>query len=192
MSKLDLNREAWLQRAIELVRPWFTDLGHTMPPLQVSVGFTSKGARSHRIGECWSPTAANGHVTIFVHPALKDPIDVLGVLIHELVHAAVGVEHKHGYPFRRVALAVGLCGKMTATSITAELDQRLRSEVLPQLGHYPHESLNSRTTSTGPKQKARMLKVSCLTDGYTVRLTRMWLDRGAPICPMCNEQMVEL
>lgn len=42
------------------------------------------------------------------------------------------------------------------------------------------------------KQSTRMIKASCPECGYTVRVTRKWLDTaGAPICPACEEQMKE-
>ncbi len=37
------------------------------------------------------------------------------VLLHEMIHAAVGIDAGHKGPFKRAAIAVGLAGPMTAT-----------------------------------------------------------------------------
>lgn len=44
----------------------------------------------------------------------------------------------------------------------------------------------SRGTGSG----SRMLKVTCSDSGYTVRVARAWLDKGAPLCPCHNRAMV--
>lgn len=46
---------------------------------------------------------------------LTEPLTILATLVHELVHTAVGTRVRHRAPFRRLALAVGLRGRMTAT-----------------------------------------------------------------------------
>ena len=47
---------------------------------------------------------------------LKDPLEVAATLVHELVHIlAVGVEEGHRGKFTKLAKAIGLEGKMTAT-----------------------------------------------------------------------------
>jgi hypothetical protein len=55
-----------------------------------------------------------------------------------------------------------------------------------KLGTYPHAALDP---SEGiKKQSTRLLKVECEACGYTVRVTRKWLDEaGSPLCP-CNEK----
>lgn len=178
------TREEWLQALTAALRPWFEELLLTVPPVRISVGFTSKGARSKRIGECWSSAASDDQVPqVFIHPALNDPEAVASTVLHELVHAAVGTEAKHGPAFKTPAVALGLVGRMTATVPTESLLRRLKP-VLKALGPYPHGALRPGTSSTGPKQTTRMLKCECGTCGYTVRTTQKWIDLGTPICPV--------
>jgi hypothetical protein len=48
----------------------------------------------------------------------------------------------------------------------------------------PHAALGFGASSAPPKQKARLLKAECGDCGYTVRVTRKWVDEaGAPHCP---------
>lgn len=185
------TREAWLQALAEELRPWFSELDVTVPPVRIGVGFTSKGARSNRIGECWSPTASSdGVVEVFMHPKLATPEEVGPVLVHELIHAGVGTEAKHGPHFKRPALALGLTGRMTATVATPELMKRL-VPVFKALGPYPHGAFTpGGGSSTGPKQTTRMLKVECPSCGYLVRTTQKWLDEAIPECPLGHGEMV--
>jgi hypothetical protein len=185
-----LNREHWLEQLVQGVLPLFKAAQLDVPPVHISVGFPSRnalGQGKRRIGECWgAQSSASGHPHIFVSPLLVDPVKVAGVTIHELVHAAVGVEHGHKGPFTRAMHKVGLVGKPTATEEGEELIARLKAEVLPLLGDYPHAEL---TVLGGRKpQVCRQLKVTCQECGYTARTTRQWLDKlGAPLCP-CNEE----
>lgn len=183
-----VTRESWLLALVEETTPWFEEVGLTVPAFRISTGFTSKGARSTRIGECWYGTATDDGVPqVFVHPALNDPEAVAGVVVHEVIHAALGPGHGHGSTFKRPALALGLEGRMTATTPGEDLLKRLRP-VLKRLGPYPHGALrptgDPTSKSTSPKQGTRMLKVVCPECGYTARTTRKWLDIGAPLCPV--------
>ena len=120
---------------------------------------------------------------IFVSPVLAEPIRVLDVLAHELVHAAVGNEHKHGKVFKRAALAIGLEGKMTQTRAGPVLQERL-AEVYQVVGAYPHAELAATATSSGPpKQTTRLVKVGCGECGVVARMTKKWIDQDKlPIC----------
>jgi hypothetical protein len=183
------TREGWLHAAIEYMRPWFAEQAAEIPGVYVSVGFPSTGARSARIGECHY-SGEDGKPQLFIHPGIKDSARVLDVLIHELCHAALPVGTQHGAAFGRLARGLGLTGKMTATVSTPELRWALNRVVSRGLGPYPHAEL---VTGSGgrKKQTTRMLKVVCEADGFTVRMTRKWLDdMGSPVCP-CGQEMAE-
>ena len=184
------NREAWLMKATKAVTPLFTKAGYTVPEVRVCAGFPSRsaiGARQRRIGECWSAgAAADNRAQIFISPVLEDYVVVLATLVHELVHAVVGHEAKHGPVFKKCATAVGLAGKMTATHAGDELVAKFEA-LRPRLGAYPHTMLNAMTRT---KQTTRLLKCACEECGYTVRTTAKWIDEaGAPLCPCNSEPM---
>lgn len=183
------TREQWLEAAVEVVRPWFEEVGAPLPErVRVSCGWPSKGARSRAIGECWSPEcSAAGVHEIFVSPKLDDLCEVLAVLVHECVHAAVGLECGHKGAFKRTATALGLEGKMTATTAGPVLLERMQA-VIAKCGDYPHLKLEPGETSGPKKQGTRLLKVECDSCGYTVRTTAKWLDVGVPVCP-CGTPM---
>lgn len=201
------TREEWLHAAIEEFRPWFEDEGESLPErLRVTVGWMSVGVTKVVIGETWVPDVSGDHTTeVFINPLMDDPLRVLDILLHELVHAAGKRGHKKD--FKDLAVAVGLEGPMTATTATPELRQSLEGMVKWRLGRYPHKSLDPwsavpkpgapgetlppvyRKPSDRPKsQKARLFKVTCVGDHgdqgvYTVRVTRKWIAVGLPTCP---------
>lgn len=187
-----MNREQWLTEATERLRPLFIEAGLSVPEIRVSVGWPSKGATSNKnrtIGQCWyGESAEDGLPQVFISPVLSEPVDVLGTLVHEMLHAALPTDTGHKGAFVTGMKAIGLVGKPTATSAGSELEARLR-DVAEALGEFPHAKLNPVAK---PKQSTRLIKAMCADCGYTVRVTRKWLDEvGAPICPCNNESMEE-
>jgi hypothetical protein len=187
------TREAWLKAAASQMRPWIIAAGggDYIDPL-VSVGFP-KGSRgksaANAIGQCWDKavSADKQSAHIFIIPTMTDPVEVLAVLAHELVHASVGTQCGHRGPFRKVAVALGLEGKMTAT-VPGEMFRRKLTELSNELGIYPHVELKPRKRgSVG----SRLVKVECPSTwcGCIVRMTRKWIDElGPPTCG-CGTQM---
>lgn len=189
------TREQYLEAAVELMRPVFKRAEYEIPKVRVSCGWPSTGALSDkraRLGECWSKASADDSIAqIFISPRLESATEkqgVLSVLVHEVVHAVVGHEAKHGKVFKKCALAVGLVGKMTSTESGPEL-MELSGEWSKALGDYPHASLHKLKAPT-KKQTTRMVKCECGKCGYVARTTKKWLeDVGAPICPCNNKSM---
>lgn len=187
------NREAWLECVAQAIRPRFDAVGAPLPSnIRIAIGFPSTGRRGQRIGECWDSTAsADGTFEILIRPDIDEPLDVGAVLLHELIHAAVGIRNGHGPAFRRVALALGLAGPMRSTALGTD-GRAWLEPIVSAAGPLPHARLAPGGLTTRPKpQPTRMIKCVCDTCGYTARTTRLWLDRsGAPHCP-AHGAMVE-
>ena len=195
------TREAWLQDAVQALAPLFAEIDVELPPVHVSVGWPSRGGTGSKkkvIGQCWKTSVSGDGVSqIFISPVLggtesnEDMIKLLGVLIHELIHAADDCESGHKGAFGVMARAIGLEGKLTATTVGEELAGKL-APILTDLGPFPHAALNPfEMEQQRPKQTTRMLKIVCPADGYTARTTRKWLDElGAPKCP-CGQVLEE-
>ena len=189
------TREEWLTEAMREMAPWFEEVSFHFPEnVKVSCGWPSKSAlaaKKRRIGEAWaSQCSAIKYFELFISPYLAKPIEVLATLIHEQVHAAVGLECGHKGDFKKCAKALGLEGKMTATVPGEELTQRLNA-LGKLLGEYPHGSLTSKMTNNEKKQGTRMLKVVCPDCDYAVRTTAKWLEVGVPVCPCGTEMRAE-
>jgi len=182
-----LTREEWLQASINGLKELFTEIGEDVPDVYVSVGYP-KGARGKgkAIGQC-HPAVLSGDdkAHIFIHPCLTDSVKVLAVLAHELIHAIDNCESGHKGRFARVAKAFGLEGKMTETTPSATLVERLNT-LVTLLGEYPHALLKE----SGKKQSTRMIKCECYSCGYIARTSSKWIEQaGAPICPCGYGQM---
>lgn len=177
------NREDWLRLMADSMAPWFTEKGYTMPNIRMAIGFPSTGARGRRIGECWDATASeDGTFEILIRPDQSDPVEVAAILAHELCHAVVGIEAGHGPKFKKAAHAIGLEGPMRSTRAGEAFKQAL-APILERLGPLPHARL-AGMSGTGPKkQKTRLIKAHCETCGYTVRVTRLWIEAAGP--PRC-------
>lgn len=190
------TRESWLRAAVDALRPKFEVAGYPLPAtLHVSVGFPSRGAlrgtRMTTIGQCWyGGASADGAPHIFISPLHETPVAALDTLMHELVHAALPEGSKHGAKFVRACNALGLTeGKPKSRSAGAEVLAELE-RLNVELGAWGHAALDARKLSKA--QTTRLVKCACATCGYTVRVTRKWLDgSGAPICPDDHEQMTE-
>ena len=181
-----MNREEWLMSTgSRLLNTVFADNGYTAPgDWRVTCGWPSRGAVSaaHKtIGQCFTPAQSGDGVSeLIVSMAVDDPTEVLAILAHELAHFVVGCEHGHGAPFKRCALAIGLEGKMTATT-PGEKFREMADGIVEEFGVYPHAKLD---VSSRKKQTTRLLKCECPACGYTARVTRKWLEHGAPYCPV--------
>jgi len=180
-----ITREQWLNQAGHHLRVLFESVGEAVPTkVRASCGFPSKGALSSQnrtVGQCWSAVAsADSHAEIFISPTISDSMRVLDILAHELVHAC-HPNDGHGSKFGKTARAIGLEGKLTATT-AGEAFKRWAEPVLARLGVYPHADLVP--SNAQKKQTTRLLKCVCRDCGYTVRVAGKWLtEMGAPHCP---------
>ena len=179
-----LNREAYLNYITDsYIRPHFASKGYTIPQnVRMSCSLTS---RKKHIGECWSSIASEDNTfEIFIAPKIADSNEVIAILIHELIHATVGLQAGHGKEFKQCALSVGLEGKMTSTTASPDLVDQINIWIA-ESGEYPHAPL---TQSNIKKQSTRMIKCVCLECDYQVYTSRKWLDIAMPTCPNdeCN------
>lgn len=194
-NRIENNRETWLQKGANYMRSYFAENGYECPDIQVSVGFTGGNARKNKaIGSCWTPEAAADKIShIFICPTIDDGSRALDILLHEMVHATVGNDKKHGPIFKKCALAVGLTGKMTATVASENLKADLDILIKNELGPYPHGALTRSTSSNDKKkQTTRMIKVMCDSKctELSVRVSNKWIESNqTPLCPICHHSM---
>lgn len=180
-----LTREGWLALLANKYL-WPLIVANTdaaRPTVRYSIGFpkATRGASARNtVGQCFGPGwSTDGTFEIFVSPFLDAP-EAAHTLLHEMIHATVGLKHKHRGPFKKLALAVGLVGPMTATVPGKKLKVDIKRWIaaLPEFPGAPMKDL-----ANAPKQTTRMIKCACPECGYTVRTTARWLEIGAPICP---------
>lgn len=172
------TREQWLNAFKDKAAPLFASAGYPIPSnVRISIGFTSGGTRGKRIGECWGEAASSdGSFEIFIKPSLLSDARIADVLTHELIHAAVGLDAKHGKVFKACATALGLEGKMTATT-AGEGWYAWALPLLDQLGPMPYAAITGNMGGK-KKQATALLKVECDNHecGWLARVTLKHLE----------------
>lgn len=166
-KQLHPTREAWLNAFVAAVRPKFKEVGAPLPKkVRVSIGFC-KGKKA--IGQCWSPTASKDSISeVFIHPGEQGSASrIADILTHELIHASGIWDHKAG--FKKIAVALGLGGKMTAT-VAEQGWHDWADSIVKSLGKFPGAALGDVDLIGGEKpQKNRHLKLQCDDCGWTCR-----------------------
>jgi hypothetical protein len=184
-----IARQQWLEQAAEALRVRFAVLGYEMPiKLRFSIGWPKRAATCGSIGECWaSASSTDEHIEVFVSPKLGDAAGILDVLAHEFVHAVTpGAGHRGA--FKRVALKIGLQGPMRATTAGPDFEAWAHTTI-ERIGQYPAGAILE--PERGGSSKLRKA-CQCPTCGYTAKVPKKWLEKGAPICPTDNVQMPEI
>lgn len=180
------TREEYLNAFIEAARPHFERVNAPLPSnIRVAVGFTSRGLKGTRIGEVWSDASSDdGHFEIFVKPTLHDVAAICAVLTHELTHAAVGLDKGHNAHFKRVAVSLGLGGKMTATQPETSW-YAWALPIIDKLGAMPYGALSGGISSARRTQKTSLLKVECGVCGWLARVTNKHIQPHSQLnCPV--------
>ena len=196
------ERALWLRAATDALREDFEASSLPLPD-NIRFGFSTKGKGTQKTGECWhSPASADGAYEIFIRADQGEPLEILGILVRELVHAALPVEDSHGKRYKAAATKVGLVGKMRAAVPGRLLEARLQ-QLLEDLGPIPHAALDITWSAFDkPKrQTGRMLKATCAGGnndagafeecGYTVRLASKWAREYGAQCPKHGAIAVE-
>ena len=186
------DRETYLRKATErFAKLIFKPAGYEVPAdVRVSCSLPSSkafAARKRAIGQCYSRSCSTANVNeVFVSPTIDDSIQVLGTLVHELVHAIDDCKHGHKKEFVRIARAVGLQGK--PTQCTAHPNTPLfdtLTKYVKRFGEYPHARLD--VTKQAKKQTTRMHKVECEC-GFIYRCSQKaldmidWCEYSCPAC----------
>lgn len=193
------TREGWMLAAAARMRELvFTteDVDFVVPEFRVSVGWP-KGKRSttNVIGECFNTANFEDKVPqIYISPILEDPLEILGCLAHEMIHALDDCQNGHRGHFAYVFKRIGMVGKKTQCEIGEDLKLVMKT-IIEELGEYPHSKMGRGSgKKSGPKKQAsRMFKVKCPNAdcGYVVRASRMWMELGFPTC-VCGTEMAEV
>lgn len=139
--------EVWLNHAIEELRPHFSNAGYKIPPVHVSVGFSTDGykpnAKINTIAVCHARCLSKDNVNeIYITPLKTEPVDVLAVLAHELVHAIDDCQSGHGAGFQKISFALKLSDNpQVSLADFRETIENFRAIAIT-LGKYPRGTVN--------------------------------------------------
>jgi len=188
-----MTREQWLLATTKKLEERYFSRSPRILPKKLAVSCGIPKGSNRAIGQCWDPRVSkDGTTHIFICPSLDDPFEILSTLLHELVHACVGLAEGHGGEFARVARKVGLKGKLTATFVEPGSDTgNFFQEIVKEVGEYPHKGM-LKTGTKKKKEKEKYVRLVSLTEeGYTFSIKEMLLENGYPKDPWGRE-MVEL
>jgi len=194
LKEIFKTREEWLMAAKDFLQAHIFRIWEFPDNIKVSCGPCGKKA----IGLCYSKKCSElGYIEIFISPKENDELRVLDILAHELIHAILGVDKKHGPKFEKIAIEIGLLAPWKATTASEELKEELRI-FLPELGKYPHAKLLTsadKKPETEPKeQKAKMYVCEGTKeephDEWKCLVKKKFIDIAEPICPICGSAMI--
>jgi|TARA_R110000765_G_scaffold93293_1_gene175970 hypothetical protein len=195
ITNIEIEISIWLEKATqELQTQVFTPAKLRVPnQLRLNVGSMTGTAkdRNHTLGCCYRKDVANGVNMITLNISTtqaKDSGRVLDVLVHELIHAIDNNKHGHKGEFRKMALAVGLKGKMTATIATKKL-KKVLAGIVKKIGKFPTKAVSLEGLQ---KDVNRNLKLECNgTDdvacdhGFNINKTRIQ-EMSSHTCLCCG------
>ena len=198
MKTSKLSRENYLIQATDIMRKsLFKPKGYKVPKVELSISWATRGNRNRKgdaktLGQCFPKQMHAGGINqIVITPnydgsTIKGSLDILGTLVHELVHAVDNCVSGHGQAFKKCALAVGLLPPMRSTPESEELREWLRKNILDKLGKFPHKKVTLNGTK---KQTTRNIKVTCDCCDFSFRTSRknLAIMDFEPDCLACIE-----
>jgi hypothetical protein len=180
-----VNREAWLTRAIETLRPEFAAQEHPLPAIvRASVGFTKS---RKAVAECWHSSNSSDSVhEIFIKPTvdMAASMEVFKILAHELCHAALPAGTAHKRPFAALGARMLMEGS-PKHMLGGEAFTTRWQDAVTRLGPIPAGQLIDPTNVSNASRtsaKKRKLKVSCTECAMTFRIAEKWYKEGFQ-CP---------
>lgn len=186
-----MTREEWMTKAInQIEQVVFKPIDLRMPEKWAVTCGWCKGSSAKYVGVCVDPIcSADGTTHIFIVPTEDDGLQVLRILAHEMVHAIVGIDEKHGGRFAEVCDQLQFTHPYTAampeigTPVYAELQATLDA-----LGPYPHVRM---VLKKKPKKESKWVRLfSSSDDEYTLRISTLSIERfGMPRDPNGKEML---
>lgn len=191
------KRVAWYEEAYKRIREKIVP--EAPPEVTLSIGFPSKkrSGKNMVVGECAFDCIKDhglgfgGENLITLHLLQgHDIVATMATLVHEMIHAALEPDVKHGKEFRVMADKVGLCKPWTATEPDETLRNALRGimlEMEEELGYLPVGSYTPPPPL--PKKPPTTKKVQCQCAKPRVfSLSKKKLADGGILCAVCKER----
>ena len=187
--------EAWLSRAVQLLGPYVMRVA-SFEKIRLQRGIPVAGVicswlpgkvkgLSHTIIRTdgpvilMSPIVGRGWADWDKEEGQEDHTTAaLCLILHELIHIAVGLDVGHTGDFRKLALAVGLKRPLEEATPSDELHDMLIDDVWSRIGEYPGVSTKPETLDVpgARKQKNRQRKYVCANCGRIIRAAGEYLN----------------
>ena len=187
-----MNREQWLTEVANGLLPAFNAKGLFPKNFRITCGWPCRNALSVRrrcLGECHSYKSSKAKISeIFISPTMDEGASVGGVISHELIHAAVGVDQGHKGLFVKACRTLGMVGKPIHASPGPSLQRRIDA-IIASIGPYPHAALAGYARP--PARSTGQVRMYCPC-GCKITISTKWLaEAGPPTCGCGMEMSVD-
>lgn len=182
---MKLNREAWITRYAEAMRPRFA--AHNLRIHgQIRVGMAPLSPSKR--GLCFHKVMSVAGVNeIFVSAHENDAVEIGHVLVHELLHAVLPEGTKHKPAFKAAAARLGLVPhpikSYRATDASPELRdylKRLSDDLTALVGPLPPALV--KILPKPPRPRLSKIKAYCAECKTVIYLSVTAVARGMPLC----------
>lgn len=184
MAQGVMNREAWLNRLAEMLRPWFRDAGY---PIRGQMSISMAALSRKVLGNC-RPTYDEGthkhhiFITAYEDGQMAQPSEVGCVLVHEILHAVLPWGSGHGPAFKAAMVKLDLVGKATATTGGPRLRKHIET-LLEHLPPLPRHGVNAPPPKGPGGGQRGMMRFQCPGCRISVFLKYTSYSRaGQPLC----------
>lgn len=136
------TRLEWLAIMTDHLCPLVEQVGLTLPrELHVEYDLVRYETEHNKVlGQCMHRDhCADGRPQIYISPELSDSITIGGVILHELLHAALPAGIRHDKPFGEYALLLGLRGPGECTTVGPTLKKHIKFLISTIGSCYPSE-----------------------------------------------------
>lgn len=189
-----MTREEWLLVAYGKLSPLFESHGTLPAKVAILTSWAPKRSKREVLGACYPKSWTENemtYITITPEVGKEDKVQILGILMHEMIHA-LGIKG-HRKDFGKVAKPLGLLAPWTTLQMSEELTSRF-DILAKELPEYPHQKMTPppKEKNDNPKTNGGALKFqSPENPKYTVFIYKKWLEEfGPPICPISHEAMI--
>lgn len=196
---MSVTREEWLKAAVALVNKHVFNSEYEVSQLQISIGrpkgkalgetvVTDFNKEDLSIDDLFPPT-------VFISPLIKEPIQILIAITHELIHAYETMSPRHSKAFKQKAEEVGFIDKKTDYQIDGALETTLNGVLdllVSQYGKWPGVAIAAPTKKESDEKtkKTNIIVYFCPECGFELKTSKKSAEEhpGSPTC-VCGCKM---
>ena len=196
---MSVTREEWLKAAVGLVNKYVFNDEYEVSQLQISIGRPKGKALGETVVTDFNKEDVSMDdffpPTVFISPLIKEPIQILIAITHELIHAYETMSPRHSKAFKQKAGEVGFIDKKTDYQINDALETTLNGVLdllLSQYGKWPGVAITTPTKKDSDEKtkKTNTIVYFCPVCGFELKTSKKLAEEhpGSPRC-VCGCKM---
>lgn len=196
---MSVTREEWLKAAVALVNKHVFNDEYEVSQLQISIGRPKGKALGETVVTDFNKEDVSMDdffpPTVFISPLIKEPIQILIAITHELIHAYETMSPRHSKAFKQKAEEVGFIDKKTDYQINDALETTLNGVLdllVSQYGKWPGVAITTPTKKESDEKtkKTNTIVYFCPECGFELKTSKKLAEEhpGSPTC-VCGCKM---